>query len=67
MMNEYTILMYLLTRTKQGILNDKPEIIGASEEELRPTEEARQELQRLLTWEKRSEKRDWVVGQPFIK
>ena len=35
MMNEYTILMYLLTRTKQGISNDKPEIIGASEEELR--------------------------------
>ena len=33
-MNEYTILMYLLTRTKQGISNDKPEIIGASEEEL---------------------------------
>lgn len=33
-MNEYTILMYLLTRTKQGISSDKPEIIGASEEEL---------------------------------
>ena len=33
-MNEYTILMYLLTRTKQGISNDKPEIIGTSEEEL---------------------------------
>ena len=34
MMNEYTILMYFLTRTKQGISNDKPEIIGVSEEEL---------------------------------
>ncbi|MHA1474452.1 MAG: hypothetical protein ACTSRX_07560 [Promethearchaeota archaeon] len=33
-MNEYTILMYLLTRTKQGISTDKTEIIGASEEEL---------------------------------
>ena len=33
-MNEYTILMHLLTRTKQGISNDKLEIIGVSEEEL---------------------------------
>ena len=33
-MNEYTILMYLLTRSKQEISNDKLEIIGASEEEL---------------------------------
>lgn len=40
-------------------------IAEASVEELRPTEEARQELQRLLAWEERSEKRDWVVGRPF--
>ncbi len=33
-MNEYTILMHLLTRTKQGISNDKLDIIGASVEEL---------------------------------
>lgn len=33
-MNEYTILMHMLTRTKQVISNEKNEIIGASEEEL---------------------------------
>ena len=33
-MNEYTILMHLLTRTKQGDSNDHLEIIGSSEEEL---------------------------------
>lgn len=36
-----------------------------SQEELRPSEEARKEMQRLLNWEKRSEKRDWIVGRPF--
>jgi len=33
-MNEYTILMHMLTRTKQVISTEKNEIIGASEEEL---------------------------------
>ena len=36
-----------------------------SPDELRPSEEAKEELQRLLTWENRSKKRDWVVGRPF--
>jgi len=40
-------------------------ITEPSARELRPTAEAREELQRLLSWEKRSEKRDWVVGRPF--
>lgn len=40
-------------------------VTGPSLKDLRPTDESRQELQRLLNWEKRSEQRDWVVGRPF--
>ncbi len=42
-----------------------PKIIAEpSDEELRPSEEERQEVEHLLGWEKRSKERDWVVGRP---
>lgn len=47
-------------RAKHLVIISEP-----SQEELRPSEEARKEMQRLISWEKRSEKRDWIVGRPF--
>jgi hypothetical protein len=55
------------TRSKYAIRKKKaaPRIIAApSEEDLRPSDEAKEEIQRLLDWEERSKQRDWVVGHP---
>ena len=41
------------------------EIVSSpSEDELRPDVRAKQEIAKLLSWESRSRKVDWVVGQP---
>jgi hypothetical protein len=40
-------------------------IAQPSADDLRPTEEAREEQRILLRWEKRSKDSDWVVGRPF--
>lgn len=31
---------------------------------LGPTEQTKKELRHLLNWERRSEKRDWIIGHP---
>jgi len=36
-----------------------------SAEDLRPTEEQREEQRILLRWEKRAGETDWVVGRPY--
>lgn len=36
-----------------------------SADDLRPSEEAREEQRTLLRWEERSKDSDWVVGHPF--
>ena len=38
-----------------------------SEADLRPSEEARDEIEQLLDWERESKQRDWVVGRPCNK
>ncbi|MHC4595698.1 MAG: hypothetical protein ACYS19_12240 [Planctomycetota bacterium] len=40
-------------------------IAQPSADDLRPSEEAREEQRTLLRWEKRSKDSDWVVGHPF--
>lgn len=40
-------------------------IAQPSADDLRPSEEAREEQRALLRWEKRSKDSDWVVGRPF--
>ena len=40
-------------------------IAQPSADDLRPSEEAQEEQRALLTWEKRSKEKDWVVGRPF--
>jgi hypothetical protein len=40
-------------------------IAQPSADDLRPSEEAREEQRILLRWEKRSKENDWDVGRPF--
>lgn len=35
-----------------------------SESDLRPSEEAKEEIRHLIEWEEESKQRDWVVGRP---